>query len=387
MNRLAPHHTVLCPALPDNTGIASLALALAAPAPADATDAMPMPEGCNVQLFPDGEFSAVDGRPGNLPKCETKVWRMDADIAATLITDIAALKTSMVFDYEHQTLGARDNGQPAPASGWLQSLVYVPGRGLFGRVNWTARAATFIAEQEYRYLSPTFTFCRKTGRITRLLHAALTNTPALDGLAAIAAARHFFTHDNPGTGMEEHMPEWLKKLFGLLGLDADATAEAATRAITDLAAKAARADAAEIALATAKAETTGSVDALAALQQEFTALRAELAEAREAKGREKLDAQILAALADGRLPKAMGDWARGLAKSNPEALEAYLSKAQPIAALKNMQTQAPDKTAPGAAADENAVALSEEEKYAAEQLGMSHADYAKAKKGAVSQWQ
>lgn len=61
----------------------------------------------------------------------------------------------MVIDYEHQTDHTSENGQPAPAAGWIRELD-VRGGALWGRVEWTAKAAASIAAREYRYISPTF---------------------------------------------------------------------------------------------------------------------------------------------------------------------------------------------------------------------------------------
>lgn len=150
-----------------------------------------LPTGYNVQLFPEGQFAASDGRPGNIKDCEAKAWLMDATIGPDIIADVDARDARPVVDYEHQSLRARENGQPAPAAGWIQALAYFPGRGLFAKVEWTERARELIKSGEYRYISPVFEFDNKTGTVLRLVNAALTNTPALDGLMAVAASHGF----------------------------------------------------------------------------------------------------------------------------------------------------------------------------------------------------
>lgn len=146
-----------------------------------------LPTGYNIQLFPEGQFSASDGRPGNIKDCETGAWLMDANIGPDIIADVDAREVRPVVDYEHQSIRTRENGQPAPAAGWIQSLAYFPGKGLFAKVEWTDRARDLIKTGEYRYISPFFEFDNKTGAVRRLISAALTNTPALDGLMAVAA--------------------------------------------------------------------------------------------------------------------------------------------------------------------------------------------------------
>ncbi len=152
-----------------------------------------LPTGCNVQLFPDGEFAARDGRPATVEKSETITWRMDANIAATLIAQVQTRETPLCIDYEHHTLTAKDKGHKALAAGWIESLTYVPGQGLFAKVAWTDTARQHIQAGEYRYVSPLFSFDLATGAVQYLMNAALTNNPALDGLLAVAASQNLDT--------------------------------------------------------------------------------------------------------------------------------------------------------------------------------------------------
>jgi len=87
----------------------------------------------------------------------------------------------------------------------------------------------------------------------------------------------------------------------------------------------------------------------------------------------QLDQVIEKAKQEGRIVPAMEGWARELGKKDMAALQAFLDKAQPIAALAAMQTKdkQPDETTNPVAA------LSAEQKQAAELLGMTHAAYAK----------
>lgn len=359
--------------LPTGQGLASLMLAIGPEVDASAF----MPEGCNIQLFPDGEFAANDGRPGNDPKNKTKVWRMDAEIAAELIADLAAQKTPRLLDYEHQTLYAAQNGQPAPASGWMGSYTYVPGHGLFAFADWTPKAKAHIAAKEYRFISPTFAYCRKTGRVLRLFHAALTNFPALDGMAPVSAAAQTLpegatavlagnifskTQTNEEHPTEEESMDELKKM---LGLPATAT-EAEVRAA--LASLQGKVKDAESAAASATAQGQATMDALAALNAKVT----ELTQQNHAQ---KLDATITTALKSGKLTAALEPWARELGSKDMAALTAFLEKAEPIAALAGMQSGGK----PPADDGKGTAALTAEEKYAADELGISYEDYAKAK--------
>lgn len=62
------------------------------------------------------------------------------------------------------------------------------GSGLYAiGVEWTENAAAMIAAGEYKFISPVFGYNRR-GEVIELLHAALTNTPALDGMDAVMLA-------------------------------------------------------------------------------------------------------------------------------------------------------------------------------------------------------
>lgn len=91
-----------------------------------------------------------------------------------------------MIDYEHQTLNKEKNGQPAPAAGWIHALQWAEGKGLYALAELTEQARARIKAGEYRYFSPVIQYSAKTGEITKLLMGALTNSPAIHGMAAIA---------------------------------------------------------------------------------------------------------------------------------------------------------------------------------------------------------
>ncbi|WP_085299258.1 phage protease [Cognaticolwellia mytili] len=188
-----------------------------------------------VQLLPDGEFSAQDGRPFDV---EGGKWLMDAQAFASLKAAATQRTNDYLFDYEHQTLNSEENGEPAPAAGWFRDLEYIPGEGLFtNNVKWTGKAQGHIDDDEYRFTSSVFSYDTKTGRPIALMHAALTNDPALDGMKAIAALKAQ-SNTNPKTTPtgENPMNEAMKLLLGLLGVPTegvDFTNEAALKAVQD----------------------------------------------------------------------------------------------------------------------------------------------------------
>src|ERR1700682_3111858 len=111
-------------------------------------------------------------------------------------------------------------GRPAPAAGWIRELQVRAG-ALWGRVEWTVRAADSIVAREYRYVSPVFQFDPATGSVTRLLRAGLTNNPNLH-LTAIAAAETAAAANAKDNDMELPAKD-LEELREMLGLGGDAS--------------------------------------------------------------------------------------------------------------------------------------------------------------------
>ncbi len=117
-------------------------------------------------------------------------WVLGADNALAVLDLAGASVNQKVIDYEHQSLHALSNGQPTPAAGWFDGLEFDVERGLYATgVTWTSKARAAIQAGEYKYISAVFRYDEKTGAVLELINAGLTNTPALDGLDAVTAAR------------------------------------------------------------------------------------------------------------------------------------------------------------------------------------------------------
>ncbi|WP_167309952.1 phage protease [Ralstonia mannitolilytica] len=323
-----------------------------------------------IQLLPAGAFRARDGRPTECP-----AWICTAADAQRVIELANADQRLIVIDYEHQTLNAPDNGQPAPAAGWFKTMEWREGVGLFATdVEWTDKARQMIADKEYRYLSPVFAYDKKTGDVLRILHVALTNFPALDDLPEVAlrAAAHFQLDQF----LENDMPEWLKQLLIKLGIDPD-NEQAATAALTALhnSAQANAAKDTEIAALRAQVATAGSpdpakfvpVETMRALQSEVAALTEKV------NGREVEDV-IEAARKAGKLLEAQVQWARDLGTKDIAALRTFVASAPAVAALSGMQTAG---KAPNAAAGQDG--LTEAELAVCKTMGYTPEQFKKTK--------
>lgn len=302
-----------------------------------------------IQLLPAGYFRASDGRPEECPSG----WYIDADIAATLIAAADARATPYVLDYEHQTLRAAKNGKPAPASGWFKQLEWREGEGLFATgVDWTDAAAAHIEAKEYRFISPVFLY-DNDGRVTELLNAALTNTPALDDMDEVmlaAASLLAVTSDE-----DFPMDELLEQLRWFLNLPTAATADDILAELQKLVNN--------IKSQSGSVAAASGIDFITRLQQQVAALATQVDSPDPARwvsvdvmnqaidqARASSDEQIAqltlqqnqqlieAALSDGRLLPAQKSWAESLAKSSPEQLHQHLAKRTAIAALSRTQT-------------------------------------------------
>ncbi len=346
------------------------------------------------QLLPVGPFKARDGRPFDVPGGH---WQLDKSIATTLINRAKALGQDILIDYDHQTLKVDQNGQPAPAAGWYNGdeIEWRDGLGLFIKPRWTERAAALVAAKEYRFLSAVFPYDTQ-GRPLELRMTAITNDPGVVGMQALAALSALPTQTGPlatpaqaaqkEKTMNEHLIALLGKLGIQLGADGQLTAEqgtAALAALDSLQASAKKAPELEAALsaekaslAALKAQPGGQVDLAQfvpvatynALVTQVAALTAQV---------DTTDAATLIkeARIQGKIVAAEEEYLTAYAaQKGVAALKALLEPRPAIAALTASQTAAvtlPEK--------KGEAVLSAEDKYAADQLGISHEDFAKAK--------
>ncbi|RQZ65525.1 hypothetical protein DF052_26545 [Burkholderia glumae] len=342
-------------------------------------------DGC-AQIFPMGSFVPNDGRD-----LDVAAWKMTPEIAARLASACAAKSYDSSFDYEHQKLRAAENGKPAPSAGWFRSLE-VRGDGVWATgIEWTPAARQMIESREYRYTSPLFTYDKKTGEVLALVNVALTNTPAIDGMEALAAcAVAALTSQSI---KEESMDELLERLRWMLNLPVTATAEdisaqldklkemigdtataAAGFSLTKhLAALGGELTTTKAALAAASASGVGQPDpARFVPMDQFLTMQSQVAALSQQLEGDKRTELVEAGLADGRiLPAAKVYW-----EQQPiAALSAYLAVAQPIPALVGMQTGG---RVPAGAAIAGAAALSADQLQIAKKMGLDPQKFAES---------
>jgi phage I-like protein len=256
-----------------------------------------------IQLIPAGSFRGRDGRGP---------YALTDPAAVIAATNALRMQAGIPIDYDHATDFAAPNGNPAPAAGWITEFAIRRG-ALWGRVEWTARAANAIRAHEYRYISPVFQYAPSDGAITRLLRAGLTNNPNLY-LTAICAA-----------GYEEtKMDEFLKQLRELLGLAADASTDDILDALRAMQA-AANGDDGDAAAHRARNFDPARYVAVAEFQQALTEINA----LKMQRAREKAEHAVDAAIRSRKLVPAHREWAIAYCAADPAGFETFAAR-QPV---------------------------------------------------------
>lgn len=389
------HQTFIVGAGHVTTSLAALSLA----ALSNETDGMPLGmAACSFeiqaeepwqQILPGADFSAYDGRPVEIPGNK---WRIN-DETGTLLAASLNAQTPKVFDYDHQTLYTKDNGQPAPASAWPKSYEWRKGQGLFAQLTFTPKAREYVKNKEYRYFSPVVMYDKESGVVVNLHSVALTNDPAIQGMDDVAALKAQSISNPPS---EKPMNEALKLLFSFIGVDIDTTkdidavalkAQLESKSVTD-----------KIAALKAKVESNNDQTT------QIAALKAQISDAEKANGVDPakyvpvgtynelitqlaalsadhesltVDQVIEEAESDGKFIAAgEKDYLKSLGNTNMAALKATLDGRPSVAALKGEKQTKNDK--PDDKDKTGVAALTADQKLIADQTGISHEDYATA---------
>lgn len=341
------------------------------------------------QLLPVGPFKARDGRPFDVPGGH---WQLDKSIATTLINRAKALGQDILIDYDHQTLHIEKTGKEAPAAGWFngEEIEWREGQGLFIKPRWTDRAAAMVAAKEYRFLSAVFPYDAQ-GRPLELRMAAITNDPGVVGMQALAALSALPPKTNQSGQLatvtkEIPMNEAMLALLAKLGIQVEEGSEltveqgqAALSALDTLQSAAGKTASAEAALAALKAQPVqqgGQVDLAQFVPvATYNALVAQVASLSAKVETTDAATLIKEARTQGKVVAAEEEYLTAYAaQKGVAALKALLDPRPAIAALSASQTT--QVTLPEKKGD---AVLSADDKYAADQLGISHEEFAKAK--------
>lgn len=286
-----------------------------------------------IQVTPDGEFTPSDGRPMDVP-----AWRMNPQNAQRVIAAHASRKTPTVVDYDHQTLHKEKNGQPALAAAWFHSFEYRPGQGLFAKARPTARASQLIDADELKFFSPVFKYDSQ-GNVIDVLLGAFTNTPAIDGMAAVelaAAASAQFRSTTQESSMTK--TTLLAALCVVLGLADTASDDDAITAVTKLKSDK---DESDTKLAAASAQlsqaTTPDPSKFVPIDT-FNALQTQVAALSKQQSDQAAADLVKQGEDECKVTAATRDWFAGFAQKDIDGARAWLKDAPVIAALSKMQS-------------------------------------------------
>lgn len=292
-----------------------------------------------IEVLPRGPD--IIGRDG-------RRWRMTDP--AQVVAAFAANRAHLPIDIEHAQFLMAPEGMPAPASGWIEEVAVRDG-AVHARVSWTPRGSELVANREYRFISPVFTFDDKTGEIIALKGAGLVNRPNLQ-LPALNS------EGKPAMN-------WLK-LLAALGLPETATEDDAVAAVAALKTEK------ETALNQAKSPPLSlfvpRADFEAAINRE-TKAKADLA-ALEAKTRDaEIEAVVGEAVAKGQITPATKEYHLAACRTEDglKAFKEMIAKVpvNPVAAASGLDDKKADQ---GAALSESQLALCRD-------LGLTEAEF------------
>lgn len=83
----------------------------------------------------------------------------------------------LLVDADHES----EMGGKTEAKGWLSSLKFIPGVGLFGKIRWTDIGRKLIENRVFRWLSPSWYLNKETKEPIQMTSVALTNKPSQAG--------------------------------------------------------------------------------------------------------------------------------------------------------------------------------------------------------------
>lgn len=308
--------------------------------------------------------------PYGLTESPKGTFLLDEEAAQAVIADFDAWSNDMVIDYEHQTL----SGGEAPAAGWIKKLVDKGKDGVWAAVEWTQKAAAYIAAKEYRYVSPVFLKRLSDNRVVSLFNVALTNEPAIDGMVPLINKLDSLTRlrlspspAGAGEGQKrsvvrdpnETTEVSMKKILAFLGLAETATEDQALdevkklKASTQVVANKAVLDALGLQEGAAEPEVTGTILAMKQSHEQSGGLAAVVKQLQEKLASRDANDLVAQAMKDGKITPAQEEWARQYATVNPEGFKVFIAKS-PVVVVQG-KTVAPEKSGNADGLDETQV--------------------------------
>jgi len=307
-----------------------------------------------ILLLPLGEVALGDGRERFL---------VDEAALKAMVQHFGERGVDLVIDYEHQT----PSGHKAPAAGWIKELE-ARAEGLWARVEWTEEARRHLEAKEYRYFSPVLRLEKENRRPVALLHVALTNTPAINHLSPLVAKSRsqwpavsgqksgpqaFLEIWQPAATHlheEKNLEELLERMKSAMGLNAETSGEEvlalAVEKLNTIPVFMEAANLLGLPDEASAAQIKGAVSALQSnmeqlrqVQEEFAALKAELAE-------QEVQEAVQGALKAGKIYPYQKETALRYARNDMEGFKTFIEKALPVVPLGELNVIR-DDTGPG----------------------------------------
>ncbi|MCK9195447.1 MAG: phage protease [Syntrophales bacterium] len=274
-----------------------------------------------IQVIPFGNINTPKGP-----------FTLDDESAQGVVAAFEAQKNDMVIDYEHQTL----MGVQAPAAGWIKKLINKGTDGVWAVVEWTERAKEYLANKEYRYVSPVFLKRKSDHRVVRLINVALTNEPNIDGMVPLINKSSEYQFETINQRKEE---DTMKELLKLLGLAETATEQDAIMAVNKLkepvqiVANKGVLTALGLSEAATEAEITGTIMAMKQSHGQVGTLAQEVAQLKEQMGANAATELVALAMKEGKITPAQKEWAGEYAKRDIEGFKVFVAKAPVVVVM------------------------------------------------------
>ena len=279
----------------------------------------------------------------------------DDEAQQRVVENFKTQVNDMVIDFEHQTL----YGKEAPAAGWIKELVNKGKDGLWAVVEWTEKAKEYIANKEYRYVSPVFTVDTEKRNVQHLINVALTNQPNIDGMVPLVNKKEI-KKDNKEENMlekilaalglkkdagEDAVMALVNKLMGggevmankglleNLGLKEGASAEdiiagvAGLKGGTTVVANKTVLEALGLKADASESEITGTIMAMKQSHDQVGDLSKQVATLTAKLATDDAVTMVNSAMTEGKITPAQKEWALGYAKEKPEEFKVFIAKA------------------------------------------------------------
>ncbi|MCT4509910.1 MAG: phage protease [Tepidibacter sp.] len=256
----------------------------------------------------DGVPDKIKILPLGLVKSQKGDFVVDVESYDLIENAFKDRKLDIVVDYEHQTL----ENVEAPAAGWVKELD-VSTDGIYGKVEWSEKAAMYLKNKEYRYLSPVI-YVRKSDKKAAQLHSvALTNTPAIDGMTPIINSSDAQL-DEPKSTKSNEVDQFIKELKKMLSLSNESTVEDIRKTIMQL------------------------VNQKQNLEMEVNSIKIE-------SHKKEVDSLVLMGIKAGKITPGQKPWAKKMALKDIDDFREYLGNAPQIVPLGEIKYASDDVVA------------------------------------------